>query len=209
MRLVTIRQSVLVGCVVSACVMGPSHVDAEQAAGAKEEFSEEVAAVLEKRIDTLQEVTQDPVILQAVRESNEKNGGVPLTDILTVDRKWIAKDKSVDAFVKGLLTNACANRLMVFQDAHDGYPEIFIADAKGANVCMTNRTSDYYQADEDWWVQGYNGGHGKAFYGKIEYDESAMAESIPVFLPVRDPATQQAIGVMKAVVDITAIKREL
>ena len=209
MRRLSAWQEVLVGVAVSVCVTGVGQAAAAQAAGAKEEFSKEVAAVLEKRIGMLQELTEDPVILQAVKESNEKNGAVPLTDILTVDRKWIAKDKSVDAFIKSLMTNACANRLMVFQDAHDGYPEVFIADAKGANVCMTNRTSDYYQADEDWWVQGYNNGQGKTFYGKIEYDESAMAESIPVFLPVMDPATQQAIGVLKAIVDITAIKREL
>lgn len=207
MRLLRGRQSVLVGFAVSVCVLGPGQ--AQAAVEAQKEFSKEVAAVLDKRVELLHELTVDPVVLQAVRDSNAKNAGLPLTDILTLDRKWIAKDKEVEPFVKGLLTNACANRLMVFQDAHDGYPEIFLADAKGANVCMTNRTSDYYQADEDWWVQGYNEGRGKTFYGKIEYDESAMAESIPVFLPVLDPATRQAIGVMKVVVDITAIKREL
>ena len=207
MRLLSNRRSVLAGFAIFVCVMGSSPATA--AVQAQKGFSKEVVEVLEKRIDTLRELTQDAVILQAVQESNQKNGSVPLTDILMVDRKWIAKDKSVDAFVKSLMTNACANRLMVFQDGHDGYPEIFIADAKGTNVCITNRTSDYYQADEDWWVQGYNAGQGKTFYGKIEYDESAMAESIPAFLPVMDPATKQAIGVLKAIVDITAIKREL
>ena len=111
--------------------------------------------------------------------------------------------------VKELLTNACAEHLIAFQDAHDGYPEIFVADAQGVNACMTNRTSDYYQADEDWWVQGYGDGRGKTFYGEIEFDQSAMSESIPVLLPIRDPQTAQAIGVMKVIVDITAIKREL
>ena len=204
MRLLRSRQSLLVGMAVSFCVVAPSRAHA-----ANKEFSKEVEAVLNKKIDTLKALTVEPVVLQAVRDSNVKNHDVPLTDILTLDRKWIAKDKGVDAFVKGLLTNACANRLMVFQDAHDGYPEIFVADTRGLNVCMTNRTSDYYQADEDWWVQGYDEGRGKTFYGKIEYDESAMSESIPVFLPVVDLESKKAIGVMKVIVDITAIKREL
>ena len=204
MRLLRRWQGVLVGCTVSFCVIWPSDVQAASTA-----FSKEVSAVLERRINVLRELAADPVILQAVRESNVKHQDLTLPDILTLDRKWIAKDKGVETFVKSLLTNTCANRLMVFQDAHDGYPEIFIADAQGANVCITNRTSDYYQADEDWWVQGYNDGQGKTFYGKIEYDESAMSESIPVFLPVKDPDTKQAIGVMKVIVDITAIKREL
>ena len=204
MRLLRRWQGVLVGCTVSFCVIWPSDVQAASTA-----FSKEVSAVLERRINVLRELAADPVILQAVRESNVKHQDLTLPDILTLDRKWIAKDKGVETFVKSLLTNTCANRLMVFQDAHDGYPELFIADAKGVNVCMTNRTSDYYQADEEWWVKGYRNGQGETFYGAIEYDESAMSESIPVFLPVMDPETSKAIGVMKVIVDITAIKREL
>ena len=211
MRLLTHRQHVLVGCLVCVCVMGagPAQAAVEEQPG----FAKQVNAVLEKRIDTLHTLIEDPVILQAVRDSavQHKDITLPITlpDILRIDRKWIAKDKDVDPLIKSLTVNACANHLMVFQDAHDGYPEIFIADDKGLNVCQTNRTSDYMQSDEDWWVQGYNDGQGKTFYGKIEYDESAMSESIPVFLPVMDPDTKKAIGVMKVIVDITAIKREL
>jgi len=47
------------------------------------------------------------------------------------------------------------------------------------------------------------------FYGEIEYDESALAESIPIYIPVIDPGINKAIGVIKAVCDITAIKMEL
>ena len=74
---------------------------------------------------------------------------------------------------------------------------------------MTNKTSDYYQADEDWWIQSYNEGQGKTFHGAIEYDESAKAEAIPLYMPIMDPDTNKAIGVMKVIIDITAIKMEL
>jgi hypothetical protein len=74
---------------------------------------------------------------------------------------------------------------------------------------MTNKTSDYYQADEDWWVRAFAGDQGHFYYDEIEYDESAMSEAIPVYIPVIDPQTQKAIGVIKAVVDLVTIRMEL
>ena len=200
---------VVVGGVVVCGALMPWHTQAQNALEGEQPFSKEVEGVLQRKIDRLRELTEDPVILQAVKDSNVKHTEIPLADLLVIDRQWIAKDQAVEPLVKELLTNACADRLTAFQDAQEGYPEVFIADARGVNVCLTNRTSDYYQADEDWWVQSYDESRGKTFYGKIEYDDSAMVESIPVFLPIPDPATHQAIGVMKAVVDITAVKREL
>ena len=203
------RRVVVGGVVVCGALMAPWHAQAQHALEGEKRFSKEVEGVLQRKIDRLRELTEDPVILQAVRDSNATHADIPLADLLAVDRQWMARDEAVEPLVKSLLTNACANRLVVFQNAYDGYAEIFIADARGANVCLTNRTSGYYQADKDWWVQGYNDGHGKTFYGKIEHDDSAMVESIPVFLPIMDPTSQRAVGVMKVVVDITAIKREL
>lgn len=172
------------------------------------EFFGEVVAALERRIEVLRkDVAKDLVVVQAVRDANAAHDDSQRAVMLEHDRRWQAG--GMEELVKTLVTNACARRLLEFQEAHDGYAEIFVADAQGFVVGATNRTSDYDQADEDWWVQGYAEGRGKAFYGEIEYDESAMAESIPVYLPVMDPETGQAIGVMKAVVDVTVIKMEL
>ena len=35
-----------------------------------------------------------------------------------------------------------------------------------------------------------------------------MSESVPVHLPIIDPDAQRAIGIMKVIIDITAIKKE-
>jgi hypothetical protein len=76
-------------------------------------------------------------------------------------------------------------------------------------VALTNRTSDYYQADEDWWVKTYNGGQGIPSHGDVEYDGSAAAEAIAMYVPITDPETMTSIGVMKVLVDIAAIKMAL
>jgi len=172
-------------------------------------FSKEVQEALQRKIALIKEtLSGDPLIIETVKQSNEKNKDISLEEIIRLDESWKTTE-DIDEFIKQFITNECAERLIEFQETHDGYPEIFIADRWGLIVAETNKTSDYYQADEDWWVEGYNQGQGKSFYGEIEYDESAMSEAIAIYIPVIDPDTTKAIGVMKVIVDITAIKMEL
>jgi hypothetical protein len=174
-------------------------------------FAPEVHKVLERKIRLLEEgVSGVPVVIQAIQQANEDHKGLSLDEIFQKDRQWQEMD-GVEGWVKDFLINPAAELLIAFQDAddHQGYSEIFITDARGLNVAMTNKTSDYYQADEDWWVKAYADGAGHAYYGDIEFDESAMTEAISVYIPLRAPETQHVIGIMKAVIDITAIKREL
>ena len=171
-------------------------------------FSDDVEQVLERKIRLVKPLLLELEIIEAVRASNQKNQQISLKEILRLDKQWRAT-KGVDGFVKKFLTNPCARYLIAFQDAHEGFSEIFIADAKGLNVCQTNKTTDYYQADEEWWVKGFNDGKGHTYHGQIEYDESARSEAISLYIPMMDPQTRRAIGVAKAVVDIISIKREL
>ena len=172
-------------------------------------FSGKIKDVLNEKIDLVtKSIAEAPRIIGLVRESNIKNEDISLSEIKKLDERWISTE-GLDEFIRGFLTNEGSEILVEFQNANDGYPEIFITDAKGLNVAMTNKTSDYYQADEEWWVSAYNKGQGESFYGAIEYDESAMSEAIALYIPIMDPNTNKAIGVMKVIVDITAIKREL
>lgn len=196
---------ILIVMALSICLISWCGRAAAQEAG----LSKSVEDVLSKRIEFVKgTLSGDPVIVEAVRESNEKNRGLSLKEILKLDDRWRGTE-GIDEFIKGYIANECSDALVEFQDEHDGYPEIFVADAKGLVVGATNKTSDLYQADEEWWVECYSDGKGKTAHGEIEYDESAMSEAIAVCVPVMDKETGRAIGVMKILVDITAIKMEL
>ena len=171
-------------------------------------FSKELKQVLENKIKLLQNIAKDPRIIEKVNISNINNHNLKLSEILETDQKW-RNTEGLDGFIKSLLTNESAQYLIDFQEKHDEFVEIFITDKKGLVIGETNKTSDYYQGDELWWIKAYNDGSGAIFYGEIQYDKSAMAESIPIYIPVIDPGTNKAIGVIKAVCDITAIKMEL
>ncbi len=171
-------------------------------------FSEEVVAVLDRKAELVEKLAADPKVIESVRASNAEHKGTTMSEILRLDEKWQATE-GLDDFIKGFMTNECAQLFVDFQESNDGFPEVFVTDEQGLIVAETNRTSDFYQADEAWWTDAYSDGAGKCYHGKIEYDESARSESISVYVPVMDPGTEKAIGVIKAVCDITAIKMEL
>lgn len=196
--------------VLSAC----SKSESPQVSSAKspeqpaKQFSAQLEKVIQDHESRVAQVLANPTVLEAIKASNDKNSAITEAQIQELDGKWKGASLT-DEFIRVHLTNPCAKELLSFQSANDGFVEIFIADKHGLNVCQTNKTSDYYQADEDWWISTYASGKGKSGHGEIEYDESARSESIPVFVPVKEPNSAETIGVAKAVIDLTAIKRML
>jgi len=171
-------------------------------------FSKELKQLLGKKIELLKNLATNPQIIEIIKRFNEKNQEISISDILKDDKKW-KETKGIDDFIKPFIINECAQFLVEFQEQYDEFPEIFITDENGLIVGETNKTSDYYQADEQWWIKAYNDGIGRIYFGEIEYDESAHAEAISIYIPVMDSQYNKAIGVIKAVCDITAIKMEL
>jgi twitching motility protein PilJ len=64
-------------------------------------------------------------------------------------------------------------------------------------------TSDFVQSDEGWWVNAWNKG---LDIGKVGFDESAGVWSIDVSARIDNPRTQEPLGVLKAVLDISAVQ---
>lgn len=210
----------------------------------------EVDKVLDEKIKLLQKLFLDPAFVKTCRESTARHADMGLLDIQKLDKTWIDSKKTITPDQKALMTNPAALKLQEFQDTHKGYAEIFVTDAAGMNIAMTNKTSDLWQADEAWWQKAYagechlscpggksvkieevkdrslntpagadwlksgcklecKGGKGAVHKGKLQYDESAQKEAIDVSVPVLDPVTRKVLGVAKALIDITQIKREI
>lgn len=170
------------------------------------------APEVEERLTTvaasLQQIVTDPVIIAGVQAANEKDKLLSTADITLQDEQWIAS-KELTPFISAFMTNATAQQLTAYQRDNPGFKELFIADAYGLNVGQTDKTSDFYQADESWWVNAMKGGQGKVFHGKIEFDQSSQTEAISIYVPVIDPSTRIAIGVLKAVLDVSSIGHSL
>ncbi len=143
----------------------------------------------------------DPIIVSAVRAGNAE---VRTSDqIHQIDEKWktavgITEDMQV------MMDSELSKYLRWFQDSAAYYAEIFVMDNQGANIAMTDRTSDYWQGDEAKFTESFNYGMGSVFVDEVDYDDSAEAFLTQVSVPVMDG--DMAIGVITFGIDVDEIE---
>lgn len=178
-------------------------------------FAEEqdvLREILTRKIAEAASLVSQATVTDAAKSQNKKWENISQAEIQSLDKQWTQSKEDDDydlMVIRGFMTNECARTLLEFQRSNPDFKEIFITDKQGLNVCQTNKTSDFYQADEAWWVKSYAQGSGLSYSGEIEYDESVQSQSVSVFLPVRDPADGKTIGVCKAVIGLFSLVDDL
>lgn len=163
--------------------------------------AEEVPAALTKHLSDLQKLGENPVLVAAVKAQNAK--AVGLDAIKKRDAEWMAKT-GVDAGMKEIMENEPAKELTKIESSQPFYFELFLMDNQGANVAMTNKTSDYWQGDEEKFTKAFKGGVGEVFVAQPEFDDSANAYLIQVSVPVI--ADGKAIGVLTIGVNLDELE---
>lgn len=143
----------------------------------------------------------DPVIVEAVKAQNAR--GTSLEKIKEMDKAWMATP-GVNDFMKSLMSNACAQKIKSIRASAPYYAEIFVMDSKGANVCMSDKTSDYWQGDEDKWTRSYNNGAGGSDISDVKFDDSTQAYLVQVSFPVKDGG--KVIGAVTVGVNVEKVK---
>jgi hypothetical protein len=150
---------------------------------------------------TLAAFGTDPIIVAAVKAENAK--GKTLEQIKAQDKKWMA-DAGVADYMKALMDSECGKYLRKIQASAPYYAEIFVMDNLGANVAMTDKTSDYWQGDEAKFQKSFAGGAGAVFVDDVKFDDSAQTYMVQVSVPVKDGAA--AIGAITFGIDVEKIK---
>lgn len=151
--------------------------------------------------NTIAQLGYDPVIVAAVRAENAK--GKTLKQIKAMDEKWKSTAGIAD-YMKALMTSECGKRLRAIMESGPYYAEIFVMDDQGANVAMTDKTSDYWQGDEAKFQKSFNGGNGAVFVDEVEFDDSTQVYLCQVSVPVWDG--DQVIGAITVGIDVEKIE---
>ncbi|AJQ94932.1 hypothetical Protein YC6258_02894 [Gynuella sunshinyii YC6258] len=146
-------------------------------------WAEEPPQELFEYIPELTKWGMDPVLVAAVKEQNAKK--MTLASIKKRDEEWRATS-GVDDDMRMLMNNDAAKRLLELEQREPFFIELFLMDNQGANVAMTNKTSDYWQGDEAKFIQSYTGGDGSVHVGDVEYDDSVQAYLVQVSVPVME-----------------------
>jgi len=149
----------------------------------------------------LAKLGEDPVIVAAVKVENAK--GKTLVQIKEMDEKWSTTPGEAD-FMKALMESECGKHLRKMQESAPFYAEIFVMDNQGANVAMSNKTSDYWQGDEAKFKKSYNGGAGSVFVDEVKFDNSSQAYLVQVSVPVKDG--DKAIGAITFGIDVDKLE---
>jgi hypothetical protein len=139
----------------------------------------------------------DPVIVKAVKAENAR--GKSLDTIKGQDEKWKGTAGIVD-YMQALMDSECGKHLRGIQDSKPYYAEIFVMDNQGANACMTDKTSDYWQGDEAKFKESFAGGKGAVHISDVKFDDSTQAYLVQASVPVKDGET--VIGAITFGIDL-------
>lgn len=116
------------------------------------------------------------------------------------DRLWQA-DRTAAAARSGILSSP-ASQFLTDLIRHDSvYREVLVTDRYGRLVAASNVTSDFYQADEDWWIQTFDNGRWRVSVTDVRRDDSAGVYAFEIAVPVPSPSGDDVVGIMKIVAD--------
>lgn len=170
-----------------------------------------ISILLQKEGYILQSFSLNKLVQDRVAEANALYGlnqEENLRQIKALDDQWRAADKAnndFDPLVRAALNGDVATELQEFKEAFPENVEVFVTDKYGANLAATNRTSDYYQADEEWWQAAYNNGQGAVYFGQPEFDESSQTFGLILAIPLYKHGTLEVAGILRTTVNISAI----
>ena len=127
------------------------------------------------------------------------------------DRIWQAAEKDrITPFMADLISRRLSQGIKReleqkafyrWQLGYELFSEVFVTNKYGANVAQTQKTSDYYQADEAWWQEAKKNG---LYVADVEYDRSAEVYSTDICVRI-DDKEGNVLGVLKAVVNLEAV----
>ncbi len=159
------------------------------------------------RIEVIRAYCKDALLRELVMQSNKEFESLENIHeyIDEKDAAWrVVPKETVTPFMQEIIDNELFDELkekVKFYNnkyGHKIYGEIFVTNKYGANAAQTGKTSDYYQADEEWWQTAKEEG----FYIRdVTYDESAYVYSTDIGMRINDK-DGMFLGVMKVVLNV-------
>jgi putative methionine-R-sulfoxide reductase with GAF domain len=178
------------------------------------EEADALSIALANQVSVLALIADNEALEDVVEAQTQSYTGAEdeaLATILEQDETWRAADANNDnrePLVANVLLDPASRDLVKVQREFPAHVELFATDSLGAVVLATTRTSDYYQADEDWWQVAWNDGEGAVYIDdEVSYDASADAYSINIAVPIIED--EIVVGVLRSTFDIGSLRAGL
>ena len=188
-----------------------------------EDVTARIDSYIEERVKDVVVWANDPLVIEAaVRASALALGhGWPGYPEIAHDPKAIARIEEEMKGTRSLNPVPAATWYLKDQLALSKvFKEVFFTDKSGYNAAISNMTSDFVQSDEAWWVNAWTKGidiggtsqnpltmkKSEASGARVTFDESAGVWSVAISVRIDRPRTREPLGVMKAVLDVSAVQ---
>jgi len=151
---------------------------------------------------------KDPVIINALKAQNAVTTVFDQPTIDALDLQWrdLVKSDVADPMITAVTEGEAADFLKSKADRSRGnITEVILMDAKGLNVAATAAPSDYWQGDEDKFINSFGAGPDGVDTGEVEYDTSTNIYSAQISYPVSDPDTGELLGAITVGVSTSAL----
>lgn len=150
--------------------------------------TETVSVNLTEQLAFAQIFAQNPLVLDKVRRDRRLTTDLNLLQVpeATLETRFIVN--------KQLATNPVFNRYLAQTAETKKFAEIIVTEANGLNVGYSSIPSDFVQVGEDWWELAKGSGF---WFGEPGYDASTFRVGIDLSQAIRDPNSNEFLGVVK------------
>lgn len=160
-------------------------------------------------VEKLREVIVSRVALISLAAQNERFGAIDPAEIESLDAKWRAETESNNQpLIAQLMGNPLSSYLIRKKAESNGlFSEIFVFDARGMNVGQSSVTSDYWQGDEDKYLETFAKGAEAVFVDEVEYHEETRQRRQQVSFTIVDPASGEPVGAATVEINVDELER--
>ena len=119
----------------------------------------------------------DPAVIEAIKAQNLETADFDAAKIDALDKQWRTEAKAGSGPLVDKVSSTALSAWLVSKKEEAGgkIAEVFVMDAKGLNVGLSDLTSDYMQGDESKHQKTYGAGVDAVFIDEVEFDESSGA----------------------------------
>jgi len=159
------------------------------------------------KIEQMVEIVENKDVISAVIDSNKRFAAMNDANayITEKDQEWLKTPRNspspfMSAIIESNVSDVLREKSVILtQDFGDvSFPEIIVTNAYGANVGQSQRTEDYNQGDEGWWLRAKTV---SIHISEVAWDSSAEIFSADIIIKMVDEQGN-FIGVLKAVTPI-------
>ena len=151
-----------------------------------------LASILRGEIESVLKMAKEDIFINAVIKQN--NQSLKAKTIGKRDSHWKSSDGNTDFKIHMLGLPASLQLNKIVSSEKNVYNEAFLTDNQGANVALFPLTSDYWQGDEEKWIQCFRDGNGVVFVGPMKWVESTRSQAVQISVPVKSGGN--TIGVL-------------